>query len=152
MVTNGEVGSEEFLNVMEGFAGGMSEAYAGTWSGMTKNVLANIGIIGEALLDGVFQDGKKTIADFLDVLRSDGLREWAEETGEKIRSLAETITEKATEMKERWDSLSPSMQDIIKKVALFGSIAAVAIGPIMLIFGKLIVTIGTLITRFGAIM
>src|SRR5690625_5015893 len=28
MVTNGEVGSEEFLNVMEGFAGGMAGAYS----------------------------------------------------------------------------------------------------------------------------
>src|SRR5690625_2545736 len=152
MVTNGEVGSEEFLNVMEGFAGGMSEAYAGTWSGMTKNVLANIGIIGEALLDGVFQDGKQAIADFLDVLRSDGLREWAAETGEKIREFAETVVEKVTEMKARWDELSPSVQDLIKKIALFGSIGLVAIGPVLLVFGKFIVSIGNLVTRFGAIM
>src|SRR5699024_9664765 len=52
MVTNGEVGTEEFLNVMEDFAGGMSEAYAETWGGLKDNILANIGIIGEALLEG----------------------------------------------------------------------------------------------------
>lgn len=59
MVTNGEVGSEEFLNVMDDFAGGMAGAYSESWAGMAKNVLAYVGIIGEALLEGLFEDGKK---------------------------------------------------------------------------------------------
>lgn len=152
MVTNGQVGSEEFLNVMEDFAGGMSDAYATTWSGMTKNVLSNIGIIGEALLDGLFKDGKKAMEGFLEVLRSDGLREWAKETGEKISEVAQTIADKAMAIKTKWDELSPSLQDTIKKIALFGSIGAVAIGPILLYFGKFVVTIGNIITRFGALI
>src|SRR5699024_2385589 len=52
MVTAGEVSSKDFLNVMDDFAGGMADAYAGTWSGMAKNVVSNIGIIGEALIGG----------------------------------------------------------------------------------------------------
>src|SRR5699024_10873067 len=50
MVTNGEVGSKEFLDVMDDFAGGMAAAYSESWAGMAKNTLAYIGIIGENLL------------------------------------------------------------------------------------------------------
>lgn len=33
MVTNGEVGSKEFLNVMDDFAGGMADAHSESWAG-----------------------------------------------------------------------------------------------------------------------
>src|SRR5690606_6497313 len=86
LVSAGKVTSEDFLNVMDDFAGGMSEAYAGTWSGLKDNVLANIGIIGEALLEGLFEDGKQGMAEFLAFLKdSKGLEKWATETGEKMR-------------------------------------------------------------------
>lgn len=152
MVTNGEVGTEEFLNVMEGFAGGMSEAYAETWSGLKDNILSNIGIIGEALLEGLFEDGKKGMANFLDFLRnSESLKQWATDTGESIRSTIQSVVEKISELKSKWDDLSAPMQDIIKKIALFSGIGAVAIGPILLTLGKLIVFVGNAVTKFGAI-
>src|SRR5690625_2297306 len=85
MVTNGEVGSDEFLNVMDDFAGGMADAYSESWAGMAKNTLAYVGIIGESLLEGLFEDGKKGLANFIEVLKSEDLQQWATETGEKIR-------------------------------------------------------------------
>src|SRR5690625_3955933 len=84
MVTNGEVGSAEFLDVMDDFAGGMAEAYSESWSGMVQNTLAYIGILGEALLSGVFEDGKKSLADFVELLSSEELQQKATEMGEKI--------------------------------------------------------------------
>lgn len=145
MVRAGEVGTDEFLDVMDDFAGGMAEAYAGTWSGMVKNTLANIGIIGEALLDGLFKDGKKAMEKFLDVLRSDELRNWAQETGEKIRETAHRIVEKVMELKQKWDELSPSVQNVIKKVSLFG-------GAFLLILGPALKVISFLVTGFGNVM
>src|SRR5690625_3650845 len=143
MVTNGEVGSQDFLKVMDGFAGGMADAYAGTWSGMAKNVLSNIGIIGEALIGGLFEDGKQGMAEFLNVLRSDGLREWARETGEAIRGVVQEIVERVKEIKEWWDGLATPIQETIKNIALFGGIVAIAIGPVLMIIGKLITAVMT---------
>lgn len=94
MVSAGKVGTDEFLDVMDDFAGGMAEAYAGTWSGLKDNILANIGIIGEALLEGLFEDGKKGMAEFLAFLKeSKGLKQWATETGEKLRMAFNKIIE-----------------------------------------------------------
>src|SRR5690625_548960 len=151
MVTNGEVGSDEFLDVMEDFAGGMSDAFANTWSGMAKNVLSNIGILGERALEGLFGDGKKAMSDFLDVLRSDDLRNWAEETGESIREFVHSTIDKIMELKEMWDSLSPTVQEVAKKVAVFGSIGIIALGPILKILTPIVSAIGALIPVLGAL-
>ena len=70
MVTGGKVSAAEFMTVMDDFAGDMADAYAKTWEGMVKNTKANIGIIGENLLGGVFEQSKESIAEFLDLLRS----------------------------------------------------------------------------------
>lgn len=152
MVTNGEVGSDEFLNVMEGFAGGMSDAYAGTWEGLAKNVLSNIGIIGEALMDGLFVDGKKAMEGFLEILRSDELRQWASETGERIRSAFQGIADAVVNLKSMWDALSPPIQDVIKKVSLFGAGFMVALGPILKIVGMLASGFGALVGAISFLM
>src|SRR5690625_4099098 len=93
MVTAGEVGSDEFLDVMEDFAGGMASAYSESWAGMAKNVLAYVAIIGESLLEGLFEDGKKGLADFIELLKSDEVMEWAQNAGEKIREFAHTVVD-----------------------------------------------------------
>lgn len=144
MVSEGKVSSKQFKDVMEDFAGGMSAAYAETWEGMTKNVLSNIGIIGEALLSGLFEDGKKGLADFLTVLRSDGLKEWAKETGEQIRKTTHEIIDGVRRLKKRWDELNPSIQDAIKKIALFGGATSLVLGPVLIVVGKVVASIGAI--------
>lgn len=152
MVTEGKVTSEQFLDVMEDFAGGMSDAFAGTWQGMAKNVMANIGILGERMLSGLFQDSKKAMADFLEVLRSEDLRDWAEQTGVAIREFVLSMINGLKQAKAWWDSLSPSVQGVIQKIALFGSIGALSMGPFLQIVGRLISVFGTVtsvVARFG---
>ena len=149
MVTEGKVTADQFLDVMEDFAGGMSDAYAETWSGMVKNVMANIGIIGEALIGGLFEDGKKGLAEFLDVLRSDEIKEWATETGERIREVANDIVDIARDIKSFWDGLPSPIQNVIKNIALFGTIAITAIGPLLIIFGKILSAVSPLIGFFS---
>lgn len=144
MVSEGKVSSKQFKDVMEDFAGGMSAAYAETWEGMTKNVLSNIGIIGEALLNGLFEDGKKGLADFLTVLRSDGLKEWAKETGEQIRKTTHEIIDGVRRLKKRWDELNPSIQDAIKKIALFGGATSLVLGPVLIVVGQVVASIGAI--------
>src|SRR5690625_835537 len=128
MVSEGKVSVDDFLAVMEGYAGGMSAAYAETWSGLKDNVLANIGIIGEALLEGLFEDGKKGLAEFLDFLRnSDGLKEWARDTGEKIRQTAQTLYQTIKSMIDWWNGLSDVTKGAFKTLAGITVIA----GPVL---------------------
>lgn len=147
MVTNGEVGSDDFLNVMDDFAGGMAKAYSESWEGMAKNTLAYVGIIGESLLEGLFEDGKEGLANLIEVLQSDDVMEWAQETGEKIREVANDIVEVAQKVIGWWNDLSSGGK---KAVGIFAAIA-IAIGPIMLIVAKLIGIAMTLIPVFKAI-
>lgn len=135
MVRAGKVSTEDVLDTMEGFAGGMAAAYAETWSGLKDNVLANIGIIGEALLEGLFEDGKKGMAEFLQYLReSEGLKEWARDTGETLRNVFATIVEAIKNAINWWSNLSDGAKTAF--LALGG--IAVAIGPVMLVISRLI--------------
>src|SRR5690625_2692333 len=81
MVTAGEVGSTEFMDVMDEFAGGMAGAYAESWQGMVANTKAYIGILGQNLLGGVFEDSKLAIADFIKIISSDRKSTRAQEIG-----------------------------------------------------------------------
>ena len=148
MATAGEITTKDFLDTMESFAGGMSAEYAKTFSGLKDNVLANIGIIGEALLEGLFEDGKEGLANFLDYLRnSDDLKKWATETGESLRSMIKNIVESVKSAVNWWKNLSDGTKDLILKVAGI----AIVIGPVLMAVSKLI-TIGiTLGKVLGAV-
>ena len=148
MVSEGKVSVDDFLAVMEGYAGGMSAAYAETWSGLKDNVLANIGIIGEALLEGLFEDGKKGLAEFLDYLRnSEGLKEWARDTGETLRNVFSTIVETIKNAINWWNNLDGSTKKMILTIAGI----AVAIGPALLALSKVITIAMTLVQGFGLV-
>lgn len=146
MVRAGKVSTEDVLDTMEGFAGGMAAAYAETWSGLKDNVLANIGIIGEALLEGLFEEGKKGMADFLQYLReSEGLKQWARDTGETLRNVFATIVEAIKNAINWWSNLSDGAKTAF--LALGG--IAVAIGPVLLVIGKLITAAMNVSRWFG---
>lgn len=145
MVTDGKVSSDQFLDVMEDFAGGMAGAYAESWEGMTKNTLAYIGIIGESILGGVFEDGKETLAGFIELLKSDAVLQWAEDMGGKVGDALSMVSDKIKSMKNWFDELSPSAQSMITKMAIFGTVIATALGPALMIFGKVFGVVGKVI-------
>src|SRR5690625_681087 len=147
MVTNGEVGSEEILEVMEGFAGGMAEAYADSWQGMVANTKAYIGIIGENLLGGVFEKSKESISEFIDVLSSDEMAEWAEETGEKIGEAFNNIVDSVRGAIDWFRELDSAKQGLILKLAG----VAVAAGPLLLVFGTIGGIVGKLTSGLGGL-
>ena len=59
MLRNGEITTDQFLDIMEDFSGDMATEYAKSWEGMMQNTKAYIGIIGENLLGGVFEESKE---------------------------------------------------------------------------------------------
>jgi len=110
-------------------------AYAETWSGLKDNILSNIGIIGEALLQGLFEDGKKGMAEFLQVLReSEALKQWARDTGETLRNVFSTIVGSVKTVISWWSNLDGSTKKMILTIA---GITVVA-GPILKFLSKLI--------------
>src|SRR5699024_8391742 len=147
MLAAGEITTEQFLDVMEDFAGGMSDAVAESWSGMVDNTKANIAIIGEALLSGVFEESKESLAEFLEFLRSDDVKTWAAETGEAIGRAFSDMLEKIRDVINWWQNLDDSHKEAI------GSIIgiAVAIGPALVVVGKLVTGIGGLVSVAGKI-
>lgn len=147
MVTAGEVSSDKFLDVMEDFAGEMSGAYASSWAGMVANTKSNIGIIGETILGGVFEQSKESIASFLEFLRSDDLRAWAAETGVVIGEAFSNIVESVKSAIDWWINLDDSTKGFI--TTMIG--LSVAIGPALLIISKIVAAVMEVSRWFGII-
>ena len=145
LVSNGEVTADEFLKVMDGFAGGMSTAQAETFDGMFKNVKANIGKIGELLLGGVFEQSKESMSEFLALLKSDEARAWAEEVGEKIGTAFSNIVDKVKEAIEWWQRLDDETKGMIGKFAAI----VIAAGPVITVIGKITQVVGDAVLKFG---
>src|SRR5699024_4977183 len=148
MVTNGEVGSKEFLDVMDDFAGGMAAAYSESWAGMAKNTLAYVGIIGESMLEGAFEEGKKSLAEFIELLKSDEVQAWAKRVGEMIRVIFTEVVEKVKSGVEWFKNLSNSQQKMIVKLGAL----AVAAGPVLLVLGKLGGAVASISSGFSVLL
>lgn len=148
MVSAGEISSDEFMDVMEDFAGDMATEYAKSWEGMVQNTKAYIGIIGEQLLGGVFEQSKESIAEFIEWMSSDEVQTWAAETGAAIGSAFAKILD-AVKTVVTWFANLPAP---VQKAALAFAVVAVAIGPVLLIIGKVISIVGMMVTTFGTII
>lgn len=133
MVTAGKISSEDFLDVMDDFAGGMAGAYADSWQGMLANTKAYIGIIGENLLGGVFDKSKESISEFIELLKSDSVTKWAEETGEKLGKAFTSLVDKIKGVVKWYRDLGDGQQKLILGIGSF----VVALGPILLGLGTL---------------
>lgn len=142
MLRNGEITSTDFLDIMEGFAGGMAGEYAQSWQGMVENTKNYIGMIGESLLGGVFEQSKESIAEFIDILSSKEMESWAENAGEKIGEAFTSIVDKVKGAITWFTELDDSQQGLIMGLGAF----VVAVGPLLLGLG----TLGGIISRVSS--
>ncbi|MGO2811014.1 MAG: phage tail protein [Brevibacterium aurantiacum] len=147
MLNSGEVSMDDFLAIIDDGYGGMAEEIAGTWEGMAKNVQNWVGIIGETLLGGVFEQSKDSIEEFIGWLTSDKVQAWASEASTVISDVFAKVLNAVKSVIEWFAGLPGPIQ---KAIVVIGGIA-VAAGPVLLILGSLISTVGTMITAFGAI-
>lgn len=148
MVTNGEVSSKEFLTVMDDFAGGMAGAYSKSFKGMWQNTKAYIGMIGESMLGGVFEQSKDSLREFEKLLQSKGLQEWASETGEKLGNAFSKISNAISGLVGWFNSLDKDTQKSIASVMKWSTLILVGLGPVLTIMGKLT---GALAGTFGGL-
>ncbi|MGP5484363.1 tape measure protein [Brachybacterium alimentarium] len=147
MLSAGEITSDEFLDIMDDFAGDMATAYAETWEGMVQNTWAYVGIIGEALLGGVFEQSKESINEFLEFLSSDEVLQWAENAGVAIGDAFSVIIEWVKSAIDWWNGLSGETKKMIGVIAG----VAVAAGPVIMVIGKIVSVIGSLMVGIGTV-
>lgn len=152
MVTEGEVTSEQFLDVMEGYAGGAAEAYSKTFEGMGKNALAYVGILGETMLESVFEDGKEGMARLIELLKSPEALAAAQRIGEALKSALDKIVEFIRQVVHWWQSLDDETRSKFMSIGKWIGIIAVVIGPVLTALGSLIIFFGSLFTAAGTII
>ena len=148
MVTNGEVTSQDFLTVMDDFAGGMAGAYSKSFKGMVQNTKAYVGMIGESLLSGVFQQSKSSLHEFEKLLQSPGAQQWAKETGAQLGVAFSAIANGIRGVINWWNSLDGSTQKVLGGIIKWAGLALIALGPMLTIFGKIGLAISSM---FGPI-
>lgn len=154
MASQGEISSEMFRKAIEDNIGGAAQVIGEESLGAAlKNVWADISRIGASFLDsgedgkGFFTQLKPLVTEFREYLGS--LETTAADLGAKFGESFANMIEKLRELKSWWDGLSPTIQGVIKKVTLFGTIGAVAIGPVITIIGKVASVIGTVMAVVG---
>ena len=147
MLAAGEITTADFLDIMDDFAGDMATSYAESWEGMVQNTWAWIGILGQALLGGVFEQSKESIAEFLDLLSSDEAQAWAAEWGERIGEAFSVAIGWIKDAIDWWLDLDDSTKTTILTVAGI----AVALGPALIVIGKIASGIGAAIGFAGTL-
>lgn len=146
MVTEGQVTSKDFLTVMDDFAGGMAGAYSKSFKGMVSNTKAYIGMIGESLLSGVFEKSKDSLAEFEKLLQSPSVQKWAQETGDKLGNVVNSISNAISGIIGWFNSLDKGTQKNIASIMKWSTLILIGIGPVLTILGKLT---GALAGTFG---
>lgn len=148
MLNNGEISYAEFVDVMDAHAGDMATEHAKTMEGMIQNTLAWIGVVGENLLGGVFEQSKDSIQEFIDVLSSDEAAAKAQEIGAVISDVFGAIVSVVGGAISWFLNLSGGMQRVIVAALAI----AAAIGPVLVVVGAVISAVGKIISIGGLLI
>ena len=149
MVTAGEVSAKDFTTVMDDFAGGMAGAYSKSWQGMVQNTKAYIGMIGESLLSGVFEQAKGSLHEFEKLLQSDGAQKWASQTGAKLANAFTVIANGISGVVKWWNGLGSTTQSVLGGIVKWSALTLVAVGPLLSIFSKIGFVVAGVFGPFG---
>lgn len=152
MVTEGKVSSEEFMTVMGKFAGGMSKEYAKSWQGMVQNTKSYVGILGENLLSGVFEQSKGSLREFEKLMSSKSAQQWARDTGENLASAFTKISNGIKGVIKWYQGLSGGQQKALGGFVKWAGIILVTMGPVLTIFGKFTSMIGGMFSGLSGLI
>lgn len=147
MAQDGLISVEALNEVIDKNAGLAALEYAKTWTGVTKNIISNVGKIGAKLMEPSFEIVKEKAADFLTLLQSPEFAAWADKWGKIIGDFVENAIDKISQLIDWWNNLSPTTQKVIGVITAL----AVAAGPLLTTFGKITSGVGALVTRFPAL-
>lgn len=148
MARDGKISIEDMNKVIDQNAGAAAEEYSKTWAGVTANIKSNIGKLGAEILGGVFPQMQAQAEDFLNILKSDEAKAFAQEIG---TSLSEAFTSVSNAIKGAvtwFTALSPGLQSTVLTMAGL----ALAAGPVLIVVGKIATGIGALISVGGGLV
>ena len=148
MATEGKISFEDFEKSIAQHSGGMAEAYSKSFAGMVQNTKAYVGIIGENLLKGVFEKSKDSLRELEKLLKSDGVQQWAKDTGDKLANGVEKMSNAISGIVSWFNSLDKGTQKSIASIMKWSTLILIGIGPVLTIFGKLT---GVLAGTFGGL-
>src|SRR5699024_9505866 len=141
-VSNGEVSAEQFEKVMTERVGGVADLMAETWQGQVLYFKSFTAMLGEEALSEAFETAKKSLSSLNAVLSSDEALNFAEKIGQTLGEAINNTIEKIKHAIKWFTGLDTSTQKLIGKYAL----GAVAAGPFILVFGKMVSAIGSILT------
>ena len=141
MVTNGEISFSDFEKGIEKHAGGMAKAYSKSWQGMVQNTKAYIGIIGENLLSGTFEQAKGSLHEFEKLMQSDSVQKWAKDTGVQLANAFTTMANAIKGVVNWWNGLGGTTQKVLGGIIKWSALTLIAAGPMLTMFGKIGLTI-----------
>lgn len=141
MASGGEISSEMFLAAIEKNIGGAAKIIGeNSFKASIDNMWASVGRIGANFLDaggkggGFFSTLKPLIGEFTGTLEK--LEGKASDLGVKFGQTFKGTIDFIMDLKAKFDSLSPAMQETTLKAAGLGTAFAVGIGPALQIAGK----------------
>src|SRR5699024_399623 len=147
-VSNGEVSAEQFQKVMTERVGGVADLMAETWQGQVLYFKSFTAMLGEEALSEAFETAKKSLSSLNAVLSSDEALNFAEKIGQTLGEAINNTIEKIKHAIKWFTGLDTSTQKLIGKFAL----GAVAAGPFVLMFGKMVSAIGSILTVIGPVI
>ncbi|MDU6161118.1 MAG: peptidoglycan DD-metalloendopeptidase family protein [Staphylococcus epidermidis] len=147
-VSEGEVGYDEFLKGVEARAGKSAEAQSQTFMGMLTNTKNYLGMIGEAFLQPAFKEAKVVLADLVNTLNSDSLRQSAAEAGKVVAPAFAFLAKAVTGTVKAFLNLPGP---VLGAIGALGGIL-IAIGPVLTGFAKLGGMIGGMFKTFGSLL
>lgn len=145
MASAGEISAEMLAEALDNKAGAAAESFAGSWQGITSNIISNLGKIGAKFLEPSFEILKDKASDFLSFVRSPEFSEWAETLGQKLAEFVSKAVDQIQTLIDWWGGLSPSMQKAILGFAGF----LAAAGPVLSVFGKISSSLGGVLSFVG---
>lgn len=153
LASKGEISAADFLNaVEEGFGGAAKIMGEESFTAAAANVWAAVGRIGASFLDGgekgegFFSQMKPLMAEFTDMI--DNMGDVANEWGQKFGSAFASVIEKVRDVITWFSGLDSGTKKLIGQIALF----AVAVGPVLMVLGKIGQTIGHLTVLFSPLI
>ena len=157
MASKGEISSQMFLEAVEKNIGGAAKVIGEeSFTAAIANIWAAVGRIGANFLDaggqagGFFSTVKPMLTDFKE--RLELLEPIAADLGKKFGESFNNGIEKIKELKAQFDSLPPSIQENITKIAAVGPAILVSIGPALKIVGLLVSALGFILTPVGLVV
>lgn len=145
LASEGKISAEQLSAALEQNIGGSALAMGETLTGTLKNVNSALGRLGEKVLSDVMPQIKAAASQLITLLDSEQVSRLATQLGGLLAGAFSKLVSLIEGAVRWWDGLSGSAQ---KFVGIAAGVA-VALGPVLLIFSKIVSGVSGVVGAFG---